>query len=46
VVGLVDGGVEDDHDRVAGEPLDHPAVLTEHDRDRLRPVRVQHRQHL
>jgi hypothetical protein len=46
VVGLVSRGVEDDHDRVAGEVLDHPAVLAQHDRHGSGPVAVEHLEHL
>jgi hypothetical protein len=45
MVGLVRGGVEDDHHGVAGEAFDH-ALLGRDDGDDLGPVRVQHRDHL
>ena len=45
MIGLVGGCVEDDHHRVAREPLDH-SVLGRDDGNDLCPVRVQHRDDL
>ncbi len=46
MVRLVGCGVEDDHDRVAGESLDHAAVLVQDNGHGLRPVGIQHCEHL